>query len=210
MVEVTTYESWDAFAGWWWSLIEKEFVTSPAHAVNVAYTRALAGPVDFHLGGFRSVSRAQFKPRDRAPMVMGTRCHNLALYVIYENPMPMVADAPTAYEGQTGFDFIKVVATTWYETRFLAGQVGEYVVIARRRGSGWYVGGITNWTAREINLQLNFLGSGEYRAKSWIDGSFDESFPNEIRQRRQRVTAATHLKFKMASGGGFVATLKRQ
>ena len=78
---------------------------TPAHNVNVAYTRALAGPIDYHLGGFRSVSRTEFQPRDRAPVVMGTRCHHLALYVVYENPMPMVADAPNAYEGQTGFDF---------------------------------------------------------------------------------------------------------
>ena len=79
---------------------------TPAHNVNVSYTRALAGPVDFHLGGFRSVARAEFTPRDRAPVVMGTRCHNLALYLVFENPMPMVADDPAAYEGQPGLDFL--------------------------------------------------------------------------------------------------------
>ena len=105
---------------------------TPEHNVNVAYTRALAGPVDYHLGGFRSVSRADFQPQDRLPVVMGTRCHQLALYVVYENPMPMVADVPQAYEGQPGFDFLKEAPTTWDETRFVAGEPGEYVVLARR------------------------------------------------------------------------------
>jgi alpha-glucosidase len=180
---------------------------TPAHSVNVAYTRALAGPVDFHLGGFRSVSRAEFKPRDRAPVVMGTRCHNLALYVVYENPMPMVADDPSAYEGQPGFDFLTEVPTTWDETRFLIGEPGEYVVIARRKGDAWYVGGITNWTPREIDVPLDFLSPGEFEAKLYVDGSLDESHPNDTSERRQRVDTATHLHVLMASGGGFAAVL---
>jgi alpha-glucosidase len=180
---------------------------TPAHSVNVAYTRALAGPVDFHLGGFRFVSRAEFRPRDRAPMVMGTRCHNLALYVVYENPMPMVADAPTAYEGQTGFEFITEVPTTWDETRFLAGEPGEYVVLARRKGKDWYLGGITNWTAREIEVPLAFLASGVFDATLYVDGSMDESQPNAITQQRQRVSAKSPLYVSVAPGGGFVAVL---
>jgi alpha-glucosidase len=180
---------------------------TPAHSVNVAYTRALAGPVDFHLGGFRFVSRAEFRPRDRAPMVMGTRCHNLALYVVYENPMPMVADAPTAYEGQTGFEFITEVPTTWDETRFLAGEPGEYVVLARRKGKDWYLGGITNWTAREIEVPLAFLASGVFDATLYVDGSMDESQPNAITQQRQRVSAKSPLYVSVAPGGGFVVVL---
>ena len=181
---------------------------TPAHSVNVAYTRALAGPVDFHLGGFRSVSRAEFKPRDRAPLVMGTRCHNLALYVVYENPMPMVADDPTAYEGQPGFDFIAEVPTTWDETRFLIGEPGEYVVIARRRGDAWYVGGITNWTPREIDVPLDFLAPGEFEAKLYVDGSLDESRPNAVRKQQLAVRSATPMHVSMAPGGGFVAVLR--
>jgi alpha-glucosidase len=181
---------------------------TPQHSVNVAYTRALAGPVDFHLGGFRSVSRAAFKPQDRAPVVMGTRCHNLALYVVYENPMPMVADAPSAYEGQPGFDFLVDVPTTWDETLFVAGEPGEYFVVARRKGEAWYLAGITNWTPREIDVPLGFLGDRECEAKLYVDGSLDESQPNAIRVTEQSATANSSLRISMASGGGFVSVLR--
>ena len=181
---------------------------TPQHSVNVAYTRALAGPVDYHLGGFRSVGRATFKPRDRAPLVMGTRCHNLALYVVFENPMPMVADAPESYAGQVGFEFIRDVPTTWDETRFLAGEPGEYFVIARRSGKDWFIGGITNWTPRTVSLPLNFLGAGKYQLTHWIDGSQDESLPNEIRKRHRQVDANGSLSIQMAPGGGSVALLR--
>jgi alpha-glucosidase len=180
---------------------------TPEHNVNVAYTRALAGPLDYHLGGFRSASRADFEPRERAPFVMGTRCHNLALYVVYENPMPMVADTPTAYAGQTGFDFVTEVPTTWNETRFLIGEPGEYIVIARRKGELWYLGGITNWTPREIDVPLDFLASTNFEAKVYVDRSRDESHPNDVSVRRQRITAAMPLHISMAPGGGFAAIL---
>ena len=178
---------------------------TPAHSVNVAFTRALAGPVDFHLGGFRSVSRKEFKPVDRAPVVMGTRCHNLALYVVYENPMPMVADSPSVYDGQPGFDFIRRVPTTWDETRFVSGVAGEYIVVARRQGSSWYLGGITNWTERKIQVPLDFLGSGDFGAELFFDGSVDESQPNKVRLTTRAVTNATKLSIALAPGGGFVA-----
>ena len=181
---------------------------TPAHSVNVAYTRALAGPVDFHLGGFRCASREAFRPRDRAPEVMGTRCHNLALYVVYENPMPMLADAPSAYHGQDAFDFIKAVPTSWDETRFLMGRPGEFVVLARRNGTAWYLGGITNWTPRDLDVPMDFLGAGEFGAHCWVDGTRAESRPNETREERSPTNAKAQLRFKLASGGGFVAVLQ--
>jgi alpha-glucosidase len=180
---------------------------TPQHSVNVAYTRALAGPVDFHLGGFRSVSSAEFMPRDRAPVVMGTRCHNLALYVVYENPMPMVADAPSAYKGQAGFEFITKVPTTWDETRFVIGEPGEYIVLARRKDHDWYLGGITNWTARELEVPLTFLPPGDFDAALYVDGSMDESQPNAITKQRQRISAKKPLHISLAPGGGFTAVL---
>jgi alpha-glucosidase len=178
---------------------------TPDHNVNVAYTRGLAGPLDYHLGGFRSASRAEFEPHGLKPDVMGTRCHNLALYVVYENPMPMVADVPSAYEGQPGFEFVTEVPTTWDETRFLQGEPGEYIVIARRKGESWYLAGITNWTPREIDLPLKFLGPGMFDAKLSTDGSLDESRSNEISQRQEAVDAKKSFHLSLAPGGGFVA-----
>lgn len=181
---------------------------TPEHNVHVAYTRALAGPVDYHQGGFRSVARKEFQPRDRAPRVLGTRCHHLALYVVYENPMPMVADAPEAYEGQRGFDFIREVPTTWDETRFLAGSFGESIVVARRKGDVWYLGGITNWNAREINISLDAIVTDKtYMLKLYVDGSLNESQPNAISEQRRSLRSGDTLSVKMASGGGFVGVL---
>jgi alpha-glucosidase len=139
---------------------------------------------------------------------MGTRCHNLALYVVYENPMPMVADSPSSYEGQTGFEFISEVPTTWDDTRFVVGEPGKYIVLARRKGNDWYMGGITNWTSREIEVPLTFLKSGDFEATIYVDGSSDESKPNEIRKQKQSVSTATRLRVALSSGGGFVAVLR--
>lgn len=181
---------------------------TPQHSVDVAYTRALAGPVDFHLGGFRSVPPAEFHPQDRNPVVMGTRCHMLALYVVYENPMPMVADTPSAYEGQQGFEFLREVPTTWDETRFVAGEPGEFIVLARRHGHDWYLGGITNDKKREIELPLTFLPSGEFRARVFTDGTLDESQPNAVKIASSRVERTQTLPVVFAPDGGFVAIVR--
>jgi alpha-glucosidase len=181
---------------------------APPHNVNVAYTRGLVGLTDYHLGGFRATSRDEFQPRDLMPFVLGTRCHQLALYVVYENPMPMVADAPEAYEGQPGFDFVIDVPTTWDETKFVAGEAGDYLVLARRSGNKWYLGGITNWTARELELPLDLLGDGQYDATVYSDTSLDGQKPNELRQETRTVTTKMKLAVALASGGGFVAVIR--
>jgi alpha-glucosidase len=104
------------------------------------------------LGGFRAVTRAEFKPHQIAPNVLGTRGHHLAMYVYFDNPNPMVCDYPTAYEGQPGFDFLKTVPTYWEETRVLVGEVAEILVTARRRDRTWYLGGMAAKRPRELEL----------------------------------------------------------
>lgn len=180
----------------------------PDHNVNVAYTRVLAGPADYHLGAFRSVSRAKFKPQYINPVVLGTRCHHLALFVVFENPQPMVSDTPEAYTNQPGFEFIKEVPTTWDEARFVAGEPGEFVVIARRSGNIWYLGGMTNWSARNISLPLKFLPPGDFSATLFADGSMDPEQPNAIKKLDKAVTASSSLAIDLASGGGFTAIIR--
>jgi alpha-glucosidase len=181
---------------------------APPHNVNVAYTRLLTGQVDYHLGGFRALPRETFEPRDLMPSVLGTRSHHLALYVVYENPMPMLSDAPEAYEGQAGFDFLVDVPITWDEMQFVAGEVGEFVVVARRSGKNWYLGGITNWTPRELKLRLEFLGDGKFEASLYLDASTDGDKPNELRQETRELSADKTLDVALAVGGGFVAVLR--
>ena len=181
---------------------------TPEHDVNVAYTRAIAGPVDYHLGGFHSVPRATFKPQSLLPHVLGSRCHQLALYVVYENPMPMVADAPSVYANQPGFDFLRDVPTTWDETRFVCGEPGEWIVLARRRGQVWYLGGITNEKSREISVPLRFLPAGTCVMRLYSDTSLDDTQPNSLAVKQLRVDRATQLKIATAPGGGFVAVIE--
>jgi len=180
---------------------------SPEHNLTVAFTRLLAGPMDYHLGGFRSVNRNEFKPQMIKPTVLGTRCHHLAMYVAFENPMPMVCDAPTAYEGQPGFDFIREVPTTWDETRVLDGKVGDYIIVARRNGAEWYVGAMTDWTARELELPLGFLAPGAYDVETWTDTAGSDD-PNRLTQQKRSLSPTDKLTLRLSSGGGEVIRIQ--
>jgi alpha-glucosidase len=174
---------------------------APGHNVTVAFTRMLAGPMDYHLGGFRSVNRDQFKPTSIKPSVLGTRCHHLAMYVVYENPMPMVCDAPTAYEGQPGFEFLRQVPTTWDETRVLSGKVGNYIVVARRKGADWYVGAMTDWSPRVLEVPLSFLSRGRYSVETWADVA-DSEDPNRLGFNKRTMNASEKLVLRLNGGGG--------
>ncbi|TWT73830.1 Retaining alpha-galactosidase precursor [Posidoniimonas polymericola] len=181
---------------------------TPDHDVNVAYARALAGLVDYHLGGFHAVPPGEFEPHSLEPDVLGSRCHQLALYVLYENPMPMVADTPERYAGEAGFDFLTACPTTWDETRFVAGEPGEYLVLARRRGDAWYLGGITNHQGRAVPLPLDFLPARGAEARLWLDASLDGGRPNTLKEQRVRLGPTNVPTIQFAPGGGFVGVLR--
>ncbi len=180
---------------------------TPEHGLMMAFTRLIAGPMDYHLGGFRAVPRAQFKPRTIAPNVLGTRCHMLAMYVCFDNPNPMVADYPTAYEGQPGFQFIKLVPTWWDETRVVAAQVGDLLVTARRKGTTWYLGGLSAKGPRDLALPLSFLGRGRYSARIWKDAPDTDADPNQLTTETLNLSRKSTLNVHLALDGGFVAEL---
>jgi alpha-glucosidase len=175
---------------------------TPDHDVMLAFTRMLAGPMDYAPGGFDNVTRAGFEPRDRNPMVMGTRAHQLALYVVFDSPLMMVSDSPEAYQGQKDFDFIKEVPASWDETRVVAAKMSQYVAIARKSGADWYLGGITNWDSRDVDIPLEFLGSGNWTAEIYSDASDAGANPKHTMIERKRVRPTEKLKFTLASGGG--------
>lgn len=178
---------------------------TPEHDLRMAFTRLVAGPMDYHLGGFRAVPRSAFVARSVAPMVLGTRGHQLAKYVCFDNPNPMLADYPTAYLGQPGFDFLKIVPTWWDETRVIVGDIGEVLVSARRWGREWYLGGLSANGPRTLDLPLEFLGSGSYRVRVWRDGPNTDTDPNTLLVESRRVTPRESLKLHVARDGGFVA-----
>lgn len=183
---------------------------NPDHHVTLPFTRMLGGLMDYTPGGFDNVTRAQFMPRMSHPMVMGTRAHQLAMYVCFEAPSQMVSDWPGAYANQPAFQFIKDVPSTWDETRGLGGRPDEYVAIARRHGDTWFIGAMANWTPHEISIPLSFLGDGKYTAEIYADASDADTLPKHVAIEKQTVDRGTTLTVKLASGGGYAARLVRQ
>jgi alpha-glucosidase len=180
---------------------------TPEHDLMMAFTRLIAGPMDYHLGGFRAVPRSEFKPRNVAPNVLGTRGHMLGMYVCFDNPMPMVADFPTAYEGQAGFDFLKRVPTWWDETRVPIARVGELLVTARRSGGTWYLGGLSAKAIPNLRVPLTFLPPGRFQATIWRDDTNPADDPNRLVIETFIVLSTNVLQVETADGGGFVAEL---
>jgi alpha-glucosidase len=184
---------------------------TPAHDVTIPFTRMLAGPMDFTPGAMRNAQPNQFRAIFDHPMSMGTRAHQLGMYVVYESPLQMLADDPSEYlrEPET-MEFLAAVPTVWDETHALAAEVGGYVLIARRRGTEWFVGGMTNSTARTLTLDLSFLGSGSFTLDSWADGINADRNASDYQKETRSVTRADHVEVKLAPGGGYAARIHRQ
>ena len=181
--------------------------TPPQHNLDIAFVRMLAGPLDYHQGGMRSVLPEDYQFRDIAPPVQGTRGHQLAMYVVYLNHLPMMADYPTAYRGQPGLEFLIDVPTTWDETRVLYAELDKCLVIARRSGDDWYVGGMTAGEDRDLELPLDFLDEGSFEVELYLDDS--EDGPTALAHRTQSVTNVNLLTVRMPRSGGFAARLTR-
>lgn len=177
---------------------------TPDDDINIPFTRLLAGPTDYHLGGFRAMTTNDFKMQFTKPHVLGTRCHMLAMYVVLENALSMVCDYPQAYEGEPGFEFLKDVPTVWDETIVPDAKVGEWVVIARRKNKDWYIGAITNNTEKTISIPLNFLSGKTYKAEIYSDAEDVTKNPNHLNKKSQTIYSKDTLKMTLAAGGGQV------
>ena len=169
------------------------------HNVMLAFTRGLLGPMDYTPGGFRNLAPETFRVRYDLPFVQTTRAHGLAMYVVFLSPLGSVADSPDAYAASPeGFDFIKAMPATWDETRYLAGETGEYIALARRKGRDWYLGVMNSETAREVQVPLAFLGRKGAAMRLWTDGPQPDSPAIGTR----RVEAGETLTLKLAANGG--------
>jgi len=180
--------------------------TPPEHNLDIAFVRMLAGPLDYHQGGMRSLLPETYHWRDKAPPVQGTRGHQLAMYVIYQNHLPMMADYPNAYRGEAGLEFMVDVPTNWDEMRVLYAKYGKGLVIARRKGEAWYLGGMAAKEDVSLELPLEFLGDGSFDAELILDDP--EKGPTAVVERSEVVSADDTLQVKMPRAGGFVATLR--
>jgi alpha-glucosidase len=174
------------------------------HNVTLPFTRMLVGPMDYTPGGFRNVRPADFKDQFLLPTVQTTRGQALAMYVVYDNPLTMVSDSPVTYAASpAGLDFISAAPTSWDETRVLSGEIGQSIVIARRKGADWWVGAMTNESGRTVKIPLAFLGAGTFQADIREDGAE----PTALKTRGQAVTAKQTLSLTLAPSGGGVVHL---
>ncbi len=181
------------------------------HNVTLPFTRMILGPMDYTPGGFHHTTPATFKHQNSSPFVMTTRGQALAMYVVYDSPFQMVSDGPGAYKNADGSwadgaQFIQDVPTSWDETRILAGDIGQFIVSARRKGDTWYLGAMTNEAGRTLTVPLNFLGKGNYSASLLQDGAD----ANRLVAARRKVAAGQSLTLKLAPSGGAVAILKME
>ena len=179
---------------------------TPEHDLLIPFIRMLAGPMDFTPGAMRNAAEKNFKPVFSEPMSQGTRCHQLAMFVVYESPLQMLCDSPSAYEREPEIiEFLAKVPTVWDEIKVLDAKVGDYVVVARRSGEEWYVSAMTDWTPRELEVDLSFLGRGEYQAQIYADGVNASKYASDYMKTNAVFKAGDHLKIKLAPGGGWAA-----
>ena len=181
----------------------------PRYDVTAPYLRMLVGPMDYTPGAMSNAMKDSFFGNNDHPMSQGTRVHQMAMYTTFEAPLQMLADSPTKYmQNQECTDFIAQIPTTFDETITLDGQLGEYTLIARRKGTTWYVAAMTDWTPRDLNVDLSFLGPGQYQADIFADGVNAAKEATDYQHIRQSVSSTDRLAIHLSSGGGWTAIIR--
>lgn len=179
---------------------------SPENAVTIPFIRMLAGPMDYTPGAMINATKAQFKPVFDKPMSQGTRCQQLAMYVVFESPLQMLADNPSHYRNETAcMEFLASVPSVWDETVVLEAKVADYILLARRSGDTWFIGAMTDWDPRDLTVDLSFLGNGKFILRSWEDGANADRYAEDFTVDEQLVGSSDSLRVHLAPGGGFAA-----
>jgi alpha-glucosidase len=184
---------------------------TPEHDLTLPFTRMLAGSMDYEPGILDNATKAQFRPIEKKVMSQGTRCHQLAMFVVYDNPMQIFSGNPS--QGIKEPEFMRLLGSlpsTWDDTKILEGQVSDYIITARKKGDDWYIGGMTDWTSRKFNLYLNFLDAGSYEATLCSDGINADSYPSDYILKTSILQKENPIMIKMAPGGGFLLKLVKQ
>ena len=181
----------------------------PEHNVTIPFIRQAAGPMDYTPGAMKNSNEKDWSPNWSSPASLGTRCHQLGMYVVYESPLQMLADSPTHYEKEPScMEFLSKVPTEWDTTIILQAKVSDFIVTVRKAKNGeWYVGAMTDWTARDLDLDLGILPKGNFTMHSWSDGVNADRNAEDFKYKKETVNAATFMKLKLAAGGGFAARL---
>ena len=185
---------------------------TPEHKVTIPFTRGMLGEMDFTPGAFVNVTPEKFRVETEAPspMTMGTRCNELAMMVVYESPLQVMCDAPHNYRSSpAGLDFLKIVPTTWDDTRVLNASVGDYITTARRSGDEWYIGSMTDEEGRILSIPLDFLGEGSFEATVWKDAADADVNPTRLEKEVFSVDQDTVLEAKLSPCGGHIVHIKK-
>lgn len=184
---------------------------TPEHNVTLPFIRMAAGPMDYTPGAMSNSQAVNFAARFERPMSLGTRAHQVAMYVVYEAPLQMLCDAPSRYfREQETVGFIVQIPTTWDETVVLHGSIGEYIAVARRKGDTWYIGAMTNWTPRELEIDFSFLKEGNYKMEVYKDGVNADRFAEDYKLESSEINRNSKIKAGMAPGGGWAAIITRE
>jgi alpha-glucosidase len=181
---------------------------TPEHNVTLPFIRMLAGPMDYTPGAMINAQEKNFQVIFTRPMSMGTRCHQLAMYVVYESPLQMMADSPSHYlREKECLEFLSKVPCIWDETKILDARVADYILIARKFGEEWYLGAMTDWTARELSVDLTFLSEGGFEAEIFKDGLNASQYGSDYKKVVTPISNQDKLEIKLAPGGGWVARI---
>jgi len=178
--------------------------------VTIPFIRMLAGPMDYTQGAMRNATKENYRPINSEPMSQGTRCHQLAEYVIFESPLNMLCDSPSNYDREPECtEFISNIPTVWDQTIALDGKIGQYAVIARRKNDVWYVGGLTNWDKRDLTVDLSFLGDGTFEIELFRDGINADRSARDFKREILQVPDNRLLSVTLMPGGGFAAKITK-
>jgi alpha-glucosidase len=198
--------STEGVRGMEWSKWSAE--TDPDHDVTLPFTRMFLGPMDYTPGAMLNAQKNSFKAIGDRPMSQGTRCHQLAMYVVFESPLQMLSDSPSNYLREPEMmEFLAPVPTEWDETKVLDGKIAQYVAVARRNGKDWYVGAMTNWSPRELEIDFSFLPEGNFTLQGYQDGVNADRMGSDYRMTKTQVNRGTKLKVKLAPGGGWAGRI---
>jgi len=183
---------------------------TPEHDVTLPFIRMFAGPVDYTPGAMSNAHRKDFVASFDRPMSQGTRAHQLAMYMIYESPLQMLADSPSQYRANpSSLEFIRQVPVEWDESRVLHAQLGRYIAMARRHGDAWYVGAMAGTDGCDLELDLSFLGDGNYQLESMEDGPNAAVFAIDVQKGSTSVTRGSRMTMHLAPGGGWAAIIRK-
>jgi alpha-glucosidase len=184
---------------------------SPEHDLLLPFIRMTAGPMDYEPGFFENGSKELFRTSPERVASQGTRCHQLAMFGVYESPLQMFSGNPSdAWREPEYMEFLGSLPTVWHETKVIEAKLGDYVIIARRNGNNWYIAGMTDWTQREFEIKLDFLGDGEFQSVAYEDGLNAVKNPRDYQRKERAMDKSQKLKIIMAPGGGFMCRLIKQ